>query len=67
MSDEEKMSIEDRVLLVNTAVMLKDFYENCLNNPNSFIKFSNKDRYASYVNQVKEYVDTRYNKDGTPK
>lgn len=67
MSDKEKMTIDDRVLLVNTAVMLKEFYETCLTDPDSLIKFRDKKRYVSYVNQVNEYVDTRYNKDGTPK
>lgn len=67
MSDKEKMSTDDRVLLVNTAIMLKEFYEGCLNDPNSLLKFSDKERYSSYVNQVNKYVETRYNEDGTPK
>lgn len=67
MSEEEKLTDDDRVLLVNTAIMLKEFYEMCLNDPNSLIKFRNRKRYAGYVDQVKEYVDLRYNKDGTPK
>lgn len=67
MSEEEKLSAEDRVLFVNTAIMVKEFYEMCLNDPNSLIKFRNRKRYAGYVDQVKEYVESRYNKDGTPK
>lgn len=50
MSDDEKMTIDDRVWLVNSAVMLEELYESCLTDPNSLIKFSDKKRYISYLN-----------------